>query len=302
MVSEIQIETSVDNLADRATIVLPEAYMNKVFDFGGKINRGTQVTIELGYNGNLNTEFEGYIREIATNESSLKIICEDALFLFRKGVKDVELKPTTTKKIVQQVIDQIDKSYKLLCDYDIGYEKFIIHKATGYDVLKKLQEETKANIYFNTARKELHIHPPYLEKGGNVIYSLQKNVEKSSLEYKIAIDKKVEITVESIDSTGTVRSFTTGTTAGDKSTIKVGAMSITDMQRIANSELVRKSTDGYDGNIDTWLIPYVQPTYSAIIQDTDYPYKNGRYYVVSVKTNISETGGKRVIQLGIKLS
>jgi hypothetical protein len=301
ILAECEIVCSVENLADSATIVLPEAVMNRVLNIENKINRGTKVLIQLGYDGNLVTEFEGFIQDITTNDSTLKIVCEDALFLFRVGVPDVELKPSSLKKIAQYLIDKIDPSFTVSCDYDIGYEKFVIHQATGFDVLKKLQEETKANIYFDTTNKVLHIHPPYIEKAGIVRYSMQQNIEKSSLEYKKAIDKKVEVSVESTDSKGKVKSITTGTTGGDKITLKVGPMSGADMKKVADAALKKNSFDGYSGSFDGWLIPFVKPTYSAIIEDTDYPYKDGSYYVVAVKTNFSENGGVRTITPGIKL-
>ena len=58
----------------------------------------------------------------------------------------------------------------------------------------------------------------------------------------------------------------------------------------------------YEGAIDTWLIPFVQPTYTAKIKDEDYPEKDGKYYVVGVNTSVSESGGKRTVKLGIKVS
>ena len=299
--AECEIESSVDNLADVATIILPEAVMNTVFNIESKINQGTSVTIKLGYDGNLKTEFQGYIQQITTNDSTLKIVCEDALFLFRVGVPDVELKPTSLKNIAQTLIDKIDPSFTLNCDYDIGYEKFVMHQATGYDVLKKIQEDSKANIYFDTVNKVLHIHPPYVEVGNTVKYSMQVNIEKSSLEFKKASDKKVEVVVESTDLKGKVKSITTGTTGGEKITLKVGSMSEADMQKVAAATLKKTSFDGYSGTFDAWLIPLVKPTDSVIIEDQDYPYKTGRYYVISVKTNFSESGAVRTITPGIKL-
>jgi hypothetical protein len=301
ILAECEIVCSVDNLADTATIVLPEAVMNQVLNIENKINRGSGVLIELGYDGNLVTEFEGFIQEITTNDSTLKIVCEDALFLFRVGVPDVELKPSSLKSIAQYLIDKIDPSFTLSCDYDISYEKFVIHQATGFDVLKKLQEETKANVYFDTTNKVLHLHPPYLEKAGMVRYSMQQNIEKSTLEYKKAIDKKIEVIVESTDSKGKVTSITAGTTGGEKITLKVGPMSNADMKKVADAALRKNSFDGYSGSFDGWLIPFVKPTYSAKIEDQDYPYKDGTYYVVGVKTNFSESGGVRTITPGIKL-
>lgn len=301
ILAECEIVCSVDNLADTATIVLPEAVMNEVLNIENKINRGSGVLIELGYDGKLVKEFEGFIQDITTNDSTLKIVCEDALFLFRVGIPDVELKTTSMKQIAQYLVDKIDPSFTVSCDFGISYEKFVINQATGYDVLKKLQEETKANVYFDTTNKVLHIHAPYLEKAGDVRYSMQQNIEKSTLEYKRAIDKKVEVTVESTDSKGKVKSITAGTTGGDKITLKVGPMSDADMQKVADAALSKNNFDGYSGSFDGWLIPFVQPTYSAKIEDKDYPYKDGTYYVISVKTNFSESGGVRTITPGIKL-
>lgn len=303
VLAECEIVCSVENLADTATIVLPEAVYNQVLlaDIQSKLIRGSEVVIKLGYNGNLETEFTGYVENITTNDNTLKILCEDALFLFRKSVKDIELKPTSLKKIAQYVIDQIDKSFTVNCDYDISYEKFTIHQANGYDVLKKIQEETKANIYFDTANKVLHIHPPYVQKGGEVKYSMHKNIETSSLEYKRAIDKKVEITVESTDLNGKVTSVTAGVTGGDKTTLKVGPMSKADMKKVAEAALLKNNFDGYTGSFDGWLIPVCRPTYTAEIEDLDYDFKLGRYYVVSVTTSFSSSGGKRTVTPGIKL-
>ena len=300
--SSIDIECSVDNLADTAVITLPEAVMNQVLNIGNEVARGSEVVIKAGYDKTLQTEFVGYVLDVVSNDSSLKIMCEDALFIFRKAVKDVELKPTNVSKIADYLVKQIDPSFKLVCDYDIAYEKFVIHQATAFDVLKKLAEETKANIYFNTEKKELHIHPPYLEKAGEVIYSMQRNVEKSSLEFKKALDRKVEVTVESTNVAGKIESYTTGTTGGDKVTLKVGSVSKADLKKIADAELIRRSADMYEGAIDTWLIPFVQPTYTAKIKDEDYPEKDGKYYVVGVNTSVSESGGKRTVKLGIKVS
>lgn len=302
LLAECDIISSVDNLTDTATIVLPEAVMNSVLNFEDKIKRGTEVLIKLGYDGKLETEFIGYIKEITNSDSSLKILCEDALFLFRVGVSDIELKTTSVTEIAQYVINQIDGSFTLNCDYTINYEKFTIHQATGFDVLKKLQEETKANIYFDTQNKVLHIHPAYVEKGGEVFYSLQKNIENSSLEFNNKLDTKVEITVESTDVKGNVIKVTSGTTGGNKVTLKVGSMSKSSMQEIADAEVLKRSAASYEGSFDTWLVPFVKPTYSARIKDEEYLDKTAYYYVKTVNTNISEAGGKRTITPGIKLS
>lgn len=302
LLGECEVVSSVDNLVDIATIVLPATVMNSPLTPEGGIERGSEVVIKFGYNEDLKTEFVGFVREITTNDSSLKIHCEDALFLFRKGIPDVELKSVSLKEVAQYVVDNVDGSYTVDCDYSINYEKFTIQQATGYDVLKKLQEETKANVYFDTENKTLHIHPPYLEKGGEVIYSMQHNIETSSLEFKNKLDYKVEVTVEKTGVNGLVQQVTVGTTGGNKVLKKVGSTDDESLLKIANNILKRETAPGYEGSFDGWLIPFVKPTYSARIKDADYPDKTGWYYVKSVTTNISESGGIRTIVPGVKLS
>lgn len=302
LVSSFEITKSVENLVDTAEIILPEAVLNKVMNIESKISRGTKVEISLGYDGKLRKEFFGYVTEILTNDSRLSIRCEDALFLFRKSVKDEQLKPAKVSTIVQSIINQIEPSYKLVCDFDISYEKFVIHKATAYDVLKKLAEETKANIYFNTEKKELHIHPPYFEKGGEVIYDMAVNVESSSLEYKRAVDRKFEITIETTNSKGEVLTAKSGDTGGDSVNIKVSSMTQADLQKIADAELIKRTADSFEGSINTWCIPYVEPTYTAIIREPDYPEKNGSYYVPKTVVTFSDGGIVRSVSIGKKLS
>lgn len=302
IMAECIIEESVKNLADTATIVLPEADMNKVLRVQESIGRGDEVKIRLGYDSDLETEFIGYVKEITTNDSSLQILCEDALFLFRTGIPNKEFKPATVKQIAQYVVASIDKSFKVVCEYDIPYDKFTIYQATGFDVLAKLQEETGADIFFDMAKKELHIHPAYTRKAGEAEYSMQHNIESSSLEYKSAQDRKVEVTVESVGLDGKTISKTVGQAGGEKITKKVGRMSAAAIKIIADTEYENKMAPGYEGSFDAWLIPFVKPSYTVGIYDKDYPYKDGRYYVESVTTSFSENGGKRTITPGIKLS
>lgn len=302
ILAECQIEKSVKNLADFATIILPEADMNKVLRVQDFIKSGDEVKIRLGYDSDLRLEFEGFVKEIITEDSSLKISCEDGLFLFKKGIPNKEFKPATVKQIVQYVVKNINPAYNVVTDYDLVYDKFTIYQATGFDVLAKLQEETGADIYFDMKNKELHIHPAYLRKSGEADYSFQHNIETSSLEYKSAEFRKVEVTVESVGLDGKTISKTVGQTGGEKITKKVGRLSANAVKIIADTEYKNKMAPGYEGTFDAWLIPYVEPSLTIGIYDDDYPYKDGRYYTESVVTNFSESGGKRTITPAIKLS
>lgn len=303
LLNEVSINSSVESLVDTATITLPESVLNTVLDLEKRIFRGTSVSISLGYNDELQHEFSGYVTEVVNRNGSLQIECEDALFLFRKTVADKQFAPAPVKTVLQYLIDQVDSSYRLNMDVDYGitYEKFTIYKAEAYDVLKKIQDELKANIYFDTATKILNFYAPYKNEAGVVSYNMFENVESSSLEYKRAINRKVEVVITSTGKDGSIKEIKLGTPGGEQVNMKVGAMSESDMKKIADVVLDQRLADKYEGGITTWLVPYVKPSYRAKIKDKDYPDRNGSYYVNEVNTTFSDGGGKREIKFGIKL-
>jgi hypothetical protein len=303
LLNSVEVVSSAENLVDTATIILPESVMNNVLNIEDQITRGSEVVIKLGYDNKNETEFVGYVTDVTNKSGTLTIACEDALFLFRRKIQDKIFKPAPVKTILQYLIDQIGEGYTLVMDVDYGivYEKFTIYQAEAYDVLKKLQEELKANIYFDTDKKQLFFYAPYKNESGVVNYDMSINIESSSLEYQKALNKKVEILVESTSTDGTVKQVTVGTIGGTQQKIKVGAMSEADMKKIAEAMLLQQNSDKYEGSIDTWLRPFVKPTYRAKFKDSDYPERDDSYYVVAVTTTFSDGGGKRNVKFGIRL-
>lgn len=297
---KVEIHKSVDLLADTAVITVPGVAYNQALDVEGKIAVGDAVTIRLGYDGALTTEFEGYLVRIDTDDSTLSLHCEDALFLTRKPVANKSFGAASVRSIVEYVLTQVGIA-ELNCTLDTSYRKFVIHNANGYDVLKKLQEETKANIYMRNG--VLNVHPAYVEKGGDVVYDFARNIEAADLKYRRASDKRYEVQVEGIGLDGKRKVVTVGTSGGEKRSIKIASvMDEEALRKRGEEELKYLSFDGYEGSITGWLIPYVEPSYSAKIMDAEYEYKTGTYYVVSVTTTFSEAGGERKVELGRKLA
>jgi hypothetical protein len=177
----------------------------------------------------------------------------------------------------------------------------VFFKATAFDVLKKIQEETKANIYFKD--EVLHIHPQYSEIFNQelIIYDFSRNIEKSELKYVLLKHKKIEVEVNATLPDGKTRKYTYGVTGGTKRTVTLGTADTTSMKNRAEQEYNLFAYDGYEGNFTGWLLPFVEPAYKIRLQDGDYPQKNGNYYVVAVETKFSSSGGARVITIGKKI-
>lgn len=302
MVEKVSIKRSVELLSDTATITLPGTVFNKAINIEDKIKVGDDVEIQLGYNDNLKEEFKGYLKAIKTDGGSLTLELEDDIYLFRKSVKDEEMKNASVKNILANICSQVG-GFSVSCDYDFSYDKFVINNATGYDVLKKIQDEASPNIYIKD--KVLHVHPQYAEIFGEARYDFSRNIERdgTDLKYKSEDERKLLVVVEGTDETGATVSVEKGTTGGDKMTLKLpGVSSKSSLEQKAQSVLDQKVYTGYEGSFQTWLVPYVDAGYKVRITDPDYEVKDGTYYVLSVETTFSKDGGVRKITLGKRLN
>ena len=301
MVDNITIHKSVELLADTCEIVLPAARLNKALEVEEQIKRGDEVSVSIGYKEvGIKEEFKGYLQRISTDGGSIKLFCEDDLFQFRKDLPNEELKKISLSDLLSKVVKGIGKNYKIDCSYTWVYDKFVIRDATGYDVLKKVQEECGADIYLKDG--VLHIHPPGEVIGKERFYDFAVNIEEAELSFKRAEDKKVKVVVKAIMPDGKVKEIEVGSTGGEKVEVKCHASDTASMKARGEAEVKRRTFDGYDGSITTWLIPECNPGDTASIHDGDYTYKDGTYFVRSVTTEFSEGGGKRKVELGYRLS
>lgn len=300
VVDSVKIKKSVETLSDTATIVLPGVYVNRSLDIETKLKVGDEVIIKLGYLRELKTEFKGYLKAFKTDGSSVSLECEDAMYLFRKtSVKSREYKQVSLKQLLGDIAQQVGIS-RVDCDFEFTYEKYVTHNATALDVLKKIQDETKANVYVDGTT--LHVHPKYSTSSGNrIVYDFSVNVETSNLKYRRKDQRDYQVEVESICPNGERMKVTMGN-GSEKRSIKI--YGITDKQSLkarAEEQLKLIVYDGYDGDFTGWLIPYCQPTDTVSIIDTEAPERNGMYYVVGCDVEFSSSGGKRKITIGHKI-
>lgn len=301
MLDKVSIHRSVELLADTATITLPAAQFNVALEVEDKIHRGDVVIIRLGYDEvGIKEEFRGYLQSISTDGGDITLNCEDELHMLRKDISNKQYKAVSLETLLKEVLAASGVNLKVKNTYQWTYESFVISDATAYDVLKKVQEECGADIYIKDG--ELHIHPPGEVVGIDRFYNFALNVESADLTYRSAADKKVKVVVKATMPDGTVKEVEVGATGGDKVEIKSPTSDDASMKQRGEEELLRRSFDGYDGSITTWLIPECMPGDIANLHDEDYPKKDGAYFVRSVTTEFSSSGGSRKVELGFRLS
>lgn len=302
MLDSVKITKSVEMLSDTAEVVLPAVCMNVALDVESKIKRGDKVVIELGYDGELVKEFEGYVESIRSDDDNLTIMCEDAIWLFKVPIKDKEYVNVDVKALLSDICSQVAGSLSVDCSYSFKYDKFVAQGTTGYDVLKKIQEEAKPNIYMKD--NVLYVNPSYSEITNDkaVIYDFSVNIESSSLEYKRSDERKILVEIESTDKEGKVVKIEEGVAGGDRISLKMsGITDVESLKNLAKQELLARSYEGYEGSFTGWLVPVVEPCYKIELRDSDYEYKKGVYYVVATKVEFDSGGGKRELTIGKKI-
>lgn len=305
---KVTIETSQELLSDACRISVPGMIAGVAIQIEDKVKRGDKVTVKLGYNGALETEFEGYLKAIYP-DSPMVLECEDSAYLFRKSVASKILKNVSVSAILEYVLSQVNPQlkdpFKLVSDISgnsYKWDSFVVHNATGFEVLDKLRKESGLMIYVKG--NQLHYHLAYTQKAGNVIYDFAENIESSNdLKYVRAQDVKVNVKVVGRTKKGAKIDGEAGESGGD--TITLQRPTISDkatLENIAREELKKLSYDGYRGEIRGWLVPYCSTGFAAIVRDHDYPAREGKYYVVGTKVEFSQAGGVRIAALGAKLS
>jgi hypothetical protein len=307
-IDKVTIETSQELLSDSCRISIPGMVAGRAIQVEDKIKRGDAVTVRLGYNGDLVTEFTGYLKAIYP-DNPMVLECEDSVYLFRKAIQSKILKNTTVRGILDYVLAQVNPQLKtpftLVSDLSGGsykWDTFAIHEATGFEVLDKLRQESGLMIYAKD--NKLHYHLAYTQKGGQAIYDFSVNVEATNdLKYVKSQDAKVKVIVVGRTTKGAKVEGEAGESGGESRTIQ--RPTITDkktLENIAREELKKLTYDGYRGDIRGWLIPYCSTGFTAKIRDQDYQAREGNYYVVATKVEFSQNGGVRTVSLGAKLS
>lgn len=298
--TEVKITTSVLNLSDTATITMPGQYLNTWRKIEDKVHVGDAVTIKLGYDNDLETEFTGYLKRISRDNNALVLECEDALWLTNRAVADMEYKSISLKELLTGILMQVDPEMTVECDYDFTYEKMVVFKSTALDVLKKVHEDTKANIWFEG--KTLHVHPVYQQMKGDkpVIYDTEVNVQSNELKWKGATDRKVMVEVKYVKPNGELSKQEYGVNGGEKVTRYVEASNEEDLKKAAENEYNLWNYSGYEGSLTGWLVPVVKAGRSVRLRDKKRP-EEGVYYVTGVEIEFGRNGAKRKVTLGRKL-
>lgn len=300
-VNEVRINRSVHLVGATAVIKVPVTAVLKqkeepatAIETAKAVKVGDEVSVWLGYDGQMNEEFRGYVRRL-NYRTPLEIECEDGYYLTRS--RNVTLSGTRTLKECLQKC-----GLSVLHAADLTLKNFVIDNKPVSQVLGKLKTDYGLNIFFDMAGR-IVAGRAFDVASEEVKYRLRYNVIRDDdLKYQLASDVKLKVKAICFKKDGTKVEGVIGSEGGATRTLYFyDVEDLAELKTLAEQELKKYSRDGYEGKIETFLFPYAEPCMLAALTDTTYPDRDGRYYIEGVETTFGTNGTRRMVSLGIKM-
>lgn len=310
VVKSVQIESTIEKLSDTAKIELPREFKNAILNKGALslekknlleyIKVGDSILIEAGYDGDLQTEFEGYITEIGA-EIPTVLQCEDEMYKLRRAELINKAFASVTLK---QLLQFIAPGYEVEA-LDMSLGKMVIERATPYKVIEKLKSDYGIRCFFKGkklyAGMLVDFKPQTMHQ-----FNFKRNIRSSSdLQYKTKEGRQLYIKAESMQKGGGKVTYEFGEKGESEVTLH-GPINLTkdELKSWVEKYHASKIYNGYEGSLDSWGIPYTKTGDGAEITDPNYPngYRDGQYYIAGVTVSIDEQSGfKRSNKLSFKI-
>lgn len=292
--NSVFIDNSWQKMGAEAQIALP--YLRGALD--AEIKADDIVKIELGYNGELQTEFEGYV-ERTSSEVPFIVYCKDE---FRQLEKKAILPKGWAKITLKEVLQYLDSTINTDGLPDITLSPFRIRQGTTSvaGALKQLSNEYGLAIYFRG--KQLIATLPYYEQVGAAKFRFYTNCIDHSLVFAKKEEMPLQIKAISILPDGSKKEVTVGETGGNSTTLHFYNLTETELKQQATEKLGLLNFEGFRGAFKSWGIPYTTHTMTAQLAHPQYPEKNGNYVINRVQVLFNDRDGyKRINYLGRKL-
>jgi len=296
-ISSAEISKTVEVLGDKATVVVPRRYGNGTDELKFYIAAGDRVTLELGYNGELNMEFEGYIREIESG-FPMKLHLDDETFLLRTNSLVKSWKSATLKEILQFIAP----GYEIDC-YDVTLGKFQIDNKSSLSVLRMLKEHYGFYSVIRGGVLICKFKYGIVEDKQVHVYDFSKNVKKSSLKYRRREDRNIRIKAVSYNKDGKKVTEEVGSKEQDAGTrtLSYSNKTASELRELALAEYKRLCFDGFEGSVTGYGLPLTNAGDTLKIISPREPERNGKYLIEGVTVRYGNAYYERINQLSYRI-
>jgi hypothetical protein len=317
-VNAVRIKRSIHSIVERATITLPS--IGKIIAkgrvdpgtiiTGHQFSEGDPVTIKLGYNNQLKTEFRGFVTHRSL-KMSLEIECEGYSWLLRRNKIQAVSGTVKLKDLLKNAVSGINGRISVQCDLDIEFSNVNFKDECGFDIIDSLSKYTDENLSFFFIRPDILwcgiLYSQYAE-GKNVLnlplvnYRMGYNViQDNNLKERTVESNPIQVKYSNKLPDGTKISQTSD---GFKKYVRTHSKILKQikdesmLKRLAQEKAYQSNYTGYEGSVNAFLQPYAEPGYQVYFSDRRYPERNGIYLSESTEVSFGISGARRKIEIG----
>lgn len=304
---EVEIHSSWEEMTDRCTITIPRKvkWTDKDLAAGDNsaLSVGMPVRVELGYDFNYNTYFQGYITAIGP-KTPVVIECQDAFWFLKQCSGTFTTRNGATLEDFTNEVKRIYESSSIFAQHRVP----ITFRPTNTTVGKTTVKNVSMAFAFQSLQKlgivsfmrdgVLYSGLAYYDNQRNIINrQFDWNIISDSMEQKKASDTKVKITVKEIFNKK-LDPVEVGDAEGDSNTLIVsGYTSQAQMRARGEEELPKYKFDGWKGSFVTFGDEFIKHGDVVNLTDKVIKDRNGKFYVKKVTTNFGIDGFRNTIEL-----
>jgi hypothetical protein len=304
-VNSVNINKSVNSYVDMCQLVLPANMVLKNKDSAsdttalGTFKRGDKLIVELGYNGALEKEFEGFITSVSYT-TPVEILAEGYSYLLKTKNINRSWEQVTLRELCEFIA--IGTGITLSNSIpQMTLTNYRVENASATKVLDDLKSQFNFSVYFQG--KTLYVGLEELEANKLVTYRIGWNTaDVSGLKFKSAEDRRVQVICKTTSNDGSKEVYKTGDLDGAVQEMVVKNTDLQTAKKQADDLLARIKFSGFDGKIEGFLQPYAHHGYTCKLVDKKYAERNGRFYVASVAISFGIHGARRGLEITKKLS
>jgi hypothetical protein len=327
---EVKIESTWQRFTDTCSITLPrnvQAYRaGAVANLPDLISVGDAVQVSYGYDGQLRSEFTGYVSAVKPG-TPFVVECEDAMWLLKRKQLSNAWRSVTLHQLLQYVLDANGLGSLPIVELgSLPLGKYTINRATGAQVFDSLKKQFGISCFFRNG--SLVAGDPYQLRGKATVhrFGFRQNIISSDLAYtrandvalhfqgisylpggkKIVVDEGGAIKEAKkphkkgapvVPASQVVNSFSHA--PGQLRTISAVGLKEAQLRAF---EAKRLRFDGYRGHITGFGLPATEHGDIAELTDPDFPERAGQYSIDKVVKTWGVGGSRRQTFLGPKAS
>lgn len=304
-VADCNIVEDVSTLTDTCEIQLPKKIKwQEAVAKNGKppIKRGDKITIKLGYDGDLQTRFTGFIRSVDA-KVPITIKCEDGMFVLKSHkVKPKAFKNASLHEIMSYLLEGTSIQFQLM-DKDIKVGNWRLTKTHASEELQELKEKMMLSSYFRRINGEsiLYIGLAYpLDNRKKVKFMHGKNIIDENFEYRDKEDIRVRCEAQSFNAKNKKVTYEYGDKDGDVIKIRMDGLTENELKKYAIQAVERYKQSGFKGSFETFGQPEVSKCDMVEIHASDG--NSGVYLVKKLEIEFGTNGYRQKIELGQPLT